>query len=152
MHRLLICMVMVLAIVIGSIIYIVNKPKLDTETILSIFNTIMEFYYAEHHGNFDKLQTMFYKEMSTDKIKNVIGSGSAYIEATKKSRVIKRLNEEKMEFIELYIGSKKPLLVEIVVRVWSKKDISPPPYSDDLIVLKKIEGQWKIIEFTVPGL
>ncbi|MBW2621492.1 MAG: hypothetical protein JRD68_01180 [Deltaproteobacteria bacterium] len=152
MSKLLICLAMTLIILFSSVTHGADKTELNNKTVLSILNTVMEFYYAKYRGDMAKLQTLFLKKMSANEIRNYIGSAIAYNREKKVFRKIKVLDEEKMEFRELNVSLENPDTASVVVRVWYKKGISVPPYEDDLIILKKVEDQWKIVEFGPPGL
>ncbi len=152
MRKLIICPVIILTLVCGSVVFGADKPELDTKTTLSVINTVMEFYYAKHHGDMEKLQTLFLKKMSADETRNEIGSAITYDREKDEFRKIKIFDEEKMEFRELNISSENPDIASVVVRVWYKNGLLAPPYEDDLIILKIVGNQWKIVEFGPPGL
>ncbi len=152
MRKFSIYMIIIFTVVYGSVARGADKLELDTKTTLSIINTVMDFYYARHHGDMEKLQTLFLKKMSTNKVKNYIGWTSIYDREKDEFRKIKVFDEEKMEFKELNISPENPDIAGVVVRVWYKKGISIPPYEDALIILKKIGDKWKILEITEPGL
>ncbi len=136
MSKILIYLVIMIAILSGSAAHGKDKLELDTKTTLSIINTVMEFYYARHHGDADKIRAMLLKEQLIDNVDSWVNGYELG-------------DEKKMEFIKLYISPKNPLVVGVVVR-FSYGEKSPP--WDDLIRLKKTGGQWKILELTAPGL
>jgi hypothetical protein len=60
---------------------------------------------------------------------------------------------EKLEFLEITTIIKKPLIIEVVIREWYKRDDPYGPYDDVLYILEDIGVcKWKIIEITAPGL
>ncbi len=152
MRKLAIYLVIVLTLVSGSAAQGADKLELDTKTALSVINTVMEFYYARHHGDLEKLQSLLFENMSTNKAKMYIGWTSIYNREKDEFRIVKVFDEEKMEFRELNISSENPDIASVVVRAWYKKGISIPPYEDALIILKKVGNKWKILEITEPGL
>ncbi len=142
MYKLLICMVMVLTIVVGSISYGADMPKLDNKTTLSIINFIMEFYYAMHHGEADKVQAMFIPKRSV----NVIHS---WIRDMRRQKIY---DYEKMEITGVSVSPDEPDEVDVFVK-FKKSELYPLfPIYEELIILKLIGNQWKIRILTEAGV
>ena len=136
MSRLLICLVVMLTLICGSIAHGASKPDLDTKATLSIINTVLEFYYARYYKNAEKIQSMFITPLSNYNL-NRLSSAS-------------RFHKNKtMEFTELIVLSKKPFKVEVVIRFSYGREAPPWDY---IMILKKIGDQWKISHFGGLGL
>ncbi len=135
MSKILIYLVIMLAILSGSVAFGADKPELDTKTTLSIINTVMEFYYAKHHGDADKIQSMFI-ELRPYWLNRLSTTSRLY-------------KSEKMEFTEIIVTSKTPLIVEVVTRF--SYGMKSPPW-DYLMILKKVGDKWKISHFDGLGL
>ncbi len=136
MHKILICLVIILTLVCGSVAFGADKPELDTKTTLSIINTVMEFFYARHHGDTDKIRSMLTEQQVADNIDRWI-------------TVLKSGEEEKIEFTELYFSPENPLNVGVEIRILYGLE-SPP--LDYLMILQKIGDKWKISNFDEIGI
>ena len=102
-------------------------------------NTVIEFYYAMHTGNEEKIQFMTLQELPATTV-------SRWAENVRLCR------ERKFEFVELNNSPDNPdTTVAVIIRFWFLFDNSST-YVDDLITLKKVGDLWKIKLFTEPNL
>jgi len=102
MSKISISVIVLILVLCGSFTYGAEKPELDTKTTLSVINTVMEFYYARHHGDADKIESMF-TELN-DYWRTRLSSHSVLFKS------------KKMEFSEISVTSEDPLTVAVVIK------------------------------------
>ena len=142
MNKLSIYLIVLLTIFYGSIAHGAEKLELDTKTTLSIINTVMDLYYTLHRGNEDEIQAKFLTKQPIVLVKHWIDIAKRY----------KFQDKDKLEFRKIGVSPKNSSIVSVYLRLWNKEKNFPPPYNDDLIILKRIGSQWKIMELTAPNL
>ena len=130
MSKLSIYIIVLLTIFYGSIAYGADKPELDTETTLSIINIVMEYYYAEHHRNTDKIKALLLDPPLGNNFDNLIPGNQLG-------------DEETIKFMDIDVSLKRPLRVGVVVRF--SYGIRLPPW-DDYFILEKKGNNWKIVQ------
>ncbi|MBW2621538.1 MAG: hypothetical protein JRD68_01410 [Deltaproteobacteria bacterium] len=116
-----------------------DKLDLDKETTLTILNTVMEFYYAMHNGNEEKIQFLTLEELPAAKVTHMATN-------------VKLCQESHIEFTELTVSPDNPSdTVAVIITFWPIEEDSAI-FVEKLITLKKVGDFWKIKLFTEPNL